>query len=92
MRKICPIKNKKETNRWLRALEIAEVLFWHEAYHTLYLEQIEDFIRRKRIMYSPRIKEELIPELYQLSKSRKVPMTNKAYIGILEWNKKQKGD
>ena len=68
------LKNKLETNRWLRALGIAKVVFDDEGYHIAYLQQIEDFIRRKR-MYSPRISEKFIPKLYQLSKARKVPMT-----------------
>lgn len=67
-------RDKKKTQRWLRALEIAKVIFWHERYHTKYLEELEDFVRRKR-MYSPRIKEEHIPKLYQLAKSKKMAMT-----------------
>ena len=81
-------KNKLETNRWLRALEIAEALFWHEGYHSLYLEQIEDSIRRKQ-MYSPRISEIYIPKLYQLSRLKKIPMTklvNKIVGEYLEKN------
>jgi len=94
MRKICPIKNKLETNRMLRALGIAEVLFWHEGYHTQYLQQIEDFIRRKR-MYSPRISEEFIPKLYQLSRLKKIPMTklvNKIVEKYLEKNMEKQED
>jgi len=67
-------KNKKETNRWLKALEIARVIFDDEGYHILFLEEIENFIRSKR-MYSPKISEELIPKLYKLAKSRKIQMT-----------------
>lgn len=67
-------RDKKKTQRWLRALEIAKVIFWHERYHTQYLEELGDFVRRKQ-MYSPRIKEEHIPKLYQLAKSKKIPMT-----------------
>ncbi len=32
--------------RWLRALEIAKILFEDEGYHTVYLEQIEDYIKK----------------------------------------------
>jgi len=94
MRKICPIKNKLQTNRWLKCLEICKVVLDDEGYHILYLEQIENFIRRKQ-MYSPRISEELIPELYQLSKSRKIPMTklvNKIVEDHLKKNVKKKQD
>jgi len=68
--------------RWLRALGIAKVVFDDEGYHSHYLQQIENFIRRKR-MYSPRIKEELIPPLYKIAKSRKMAMT-KLVNGIIE--------
>lgn len=81
-------KTKKETKRWLRALEIAKVIFWHERYHTEYLEQIEDFIRREK-MYSPRIKPELVQRLYKLAKARHTPMTrivNKIIEDYLEKN------
>ncbi len=84
-------KNKLETKRWFRALEIAKVVFWHEGYHTLYLEQIENFIRRKQI-YSPRIKEELIPELYKMAKSREISITklvNKIVEEYLDKNVKR---
>jgi len=67
-------KATKETKRWLNALGIAKVVFDDEGYHSKYLEQIEDFIRRKK-MYSPRIKPELIQKLYKLAQVRKVPMT-----------------
>jgi len=74
--------------RWLKCLEIAKVVFDDEGYHILFLEQIEEFIRRKQ-MYSPKIREELIPKLYQLSRTRKVPMTklvNKIVEEYLEKN------
>ena len=32
--------------RWLRALDLAKILFEDQGYHTLYLEQIENLIRR----------------------------------------------
>ena len=34
--------------RWLRALEIAKCLFEDEGYHTLYLEEIEEFIKTQQ--------------------------------------------
>ncbi len=37
---------KKKLNRWLRALGIAKIIFDNEGYHTVYLEEIEDFIKR----------------------------------------------
>jgi len=67
-------KATKKTKRWLRALEIAKTVFWAEGYHTEYLEDLEEFIRREK-MYSPRIKPELVQRLYKLAKVRKVPMT-----------------
>jgi hypothetical protein len=36
---------KKQVNRWLRALGIAKVLFVDEGYHTAYLEEIEALIK-----------------------------------------------
>jgi len=64
----------KETKRWLRALEIAKILFEDQGYHCLYLKGIENFIWRKA-MYSPKIKEELIPKLYIEDKAKKIRMT-----------------
>jgi len=64
----------KETKRWLRALEIAKILFEDQGYHFVYLEEIENFIRRK-CMYSPKIREDLIPEIYQVSKAVGLKMT-----------------
>ena len=49
----------KETKRWLRALEIAKILFEDQGYHCQYLEGLEKFIWRKA-MYSPKIREDLI--------------------------------
>ena len=65
---------KKEAKRWLKALEIAKIIFEDQGYHTAYLEAMEKFIRR-RIMYSPKIKEEYIPVLFKMSASRRIPMT-----------------
>lgn len=40
-------KTGKRSKRWLRALEIAKVMFESEGYYTDYLEEIEAFIRGK---------------------------------------------
>jgi hypothetical protein len=64
----------KETKRRLRALGIAKILFEDQGYHCLYLEEIENFIWRKS-MYSPKIREDLIPKIYKMAKARKVKMT-----------------
>ena len=66
--------NPKEMKRWLRALEIAKILFEDQGCHTRYLEEIENVIRRED-MYSPRINEELIPALFKIARLRKIPMT-----------------
>jgi hypothetical protein len=42
---------KKQLKRWLKALEIAKILFEDEWYHTKYLEEIEQAI--KQIMKKP---------------------------------------
>ncbi len=43
----------KETKRWLKALNIAKLLFEDQGYHYRYLEEIEDFIiKEKSIEYS----------------------------------------
>ena len=55
-------------------METAKILFEYEGYHRIYLDQIEEFIRRKR-MYSPKIKEEFIPVLFRISASKGIPMT-----------------
>jgi len=65
---------RKEAKRWLKALEIAKIIFEDQGYHTAYLEEMEKFIRRK-IMYSPKIKEEFIPVLFRISASKRIPMT-----------------
>lgn len=41
----------KETKRWLRALEIAKILFEDQVNHSVFLEEIENFIKRE-IKYS----------------------------------------
>jgi len=38
----------KETKRWLRALGIAKILFEDQGYHTAYLEEIENFIKKEK--------------------------------------------
>jgi len=90
MRMICPIKNKLETNRWLKALEIAKVIFDDEGYHILYLEQLENFIRSKR-MYSPKVREILVPKLYLLSKEKKMTMVGLVNKIIEEYLEKNMG-
>ena len=65
---------QKEINRWLRALEIAKILFDDQGYHCLYLDAIEKRIRRK-YMYSPKISEDLIPKIFQVAKAERIPMT-----------------
>jgi hypothetical protein len=64
----------KETKRWLRALEIAKILFEDQGYHCRYLEGVENFIWRKT-MYSPKIREDLVPKIYQVAKAKKIKMT-----------------
>ena len=66
--------NPKEMKRWLRALEIAKILFEDQGYYTRYLEEIQNVIRREA-MYSPKINEELIPALFKIARLRKIPMT-----------------
>jgi hypothetical protein len=36
---------KDVTRRWLKALQIAKILFEDQGYHTRYLDEIEDHIR-----------------------------------------------
>jgi len=64
----------KRRKRWFRALEIAECLFEEEGYHTRYLEDLKDFLR-EREMYSPKIKEDLVPKLYKRAKAEGISMT-----------------
>ena len=85
--------NPKETKRWLRALEIAKILFEDQGYHTRYLEEIENVIRRED-MYSPKISEELVPIIFQMALSKKMPMTklvNQIISNYLKRNAKMKG-
>jgi hypothetical protein len=90
----------KEVKRWLRALELAKILFEDQGYHTLYLQGIENFIRRlpmfteeelkrrRKYMYSPKIDADLIPDLYKLARSRKIPMTQIVNRIIVEYLQK----
>jgi hypothetical protein len=86
----------KEINRWLRALEIAKALFEDQGYHSLYLTQIQEFIGRK-LMYSPKIDEDLIPKLYRLALIRNLPMTKlvnrilASYLAQADVDKEQAG-
>ena len=36
-----------EIKRWLRALEIAKILFEDQGYHTKFLEEIEGFLKEE---------------------------------------------
>jgi len=83
----------KETKRWLRALGIAKILFEDQGYHTLYLEEIKDFIRREA-MYSPKISEDLVPIIFRVALSKNIPMTrlvNQIIKNYLKRNGKMKG-
>jgi len=83
----------KEKKRWLRAFEIAKILFEHEGYHTAFLNQAETFIRR-RAMYSPKISEEIVPVLFKVASSKKIPMTklvNRILKDYLTKNGKMEG-
>lgn len=64
---------RKEVKRWLKALRIAKIIFEDQGYHTLYLDEVERFIKRK-LMYSPKVKEEYIPILFKISTSKRIPM------------------
>ena len=81
----------KRRKRWFRALKIAECLFEDEGYHTEYLEDLKDFLN-EREMYSPKIKEDLIPELYRAAKEKGLTMTrlvDKILRDALNGNKKR---
>ena len=56
-------------------MEIAECLFEDEGYHTEYLRDIEKVLKGENGMYSPKIKEDLVTNLYQKAKAEGVPMT-----------------
>lgn len=65
---------RKEGKRWLKALKIAKFIFEDQGYHTHYLDEIERIIRKK-IMQSPKIKEEYFPIVFKISASKRIPMT-----------------
>ena len=65
---------RKEVKRWLKALRIAKIIFEDQGYQTLYLDEVERFLKRK-LMYSPKVKEEYIPMLLKISASKRIPMT-----------------
>ena len=53
--------DKRQTGRWLKALEIAEILFEYEGYSSNYLEEIKDFIlisREQRLSQRPQDNEQ----------------------------------
>ena len=65
---------RKEAKRWLKALKIARIILEDQGYQTAHIEAMEKLIRR-RIMYSPKIKEEFTPVLFRISASKGIPMT-----------------
>jgi len=64
----------KRRKQWFRALGIAEILFEDEGYHVAYLADLKSFLEEVE-MYSPKIKEDLVPELYRKAKAEGLPMT-----------------
>ena len=64
----------RRRKRWFRALDIAELLFEYEGYFADYLEDLENFLEEEE-MYSPKISEDLIPQLYRKAKVEGIPMT-----------------
>lgn len=65
----------KRRKRWFRALEIAEIMFEYEGYHTAYLADLKSFLEEEEKVYSPKISEDLIPKLYRKAKLEGLPMT-----------------
>jgi len=65
---------RKAAKRWLKALKIARIILEDEGYPTTHVDEMEKLIRR-RIMYSPKIKEEFIPVLFRISASKGIPIT-----------------
>ena len=41
-------KKDRQLSRWLKALDIAKIIFEYEGYHTLYLREIEIFIKESK--------------------------------------------
>jgi hypothetical protein len=60
--------------RWVRALAIAKILFEDQGYHTVYLEDIEHYLKEVCV-YQPKIEDEHIQQLYQWAKRLQMPMT-----------------
>ena len=63
------------SQRWLRALAIAKILFEDQGYHTAYLEEIECCLM-EGCVYQPKMKDEHIRKLYQWAKRLEMPMTH----------------
>ena len=63
-----------EARRWLKALKIAKIIFQDQGFHTLHLERMEKFIRRK-VLYSQNIRDDYLPVLSRISASKNLPMT-----------------
>lgn len=64
----------RRRKRWFRALELAEIMFEYEGYHTAYLTDLKSFLEEEKV-YSPKISEDLIPKLYRKAKLEGLPMT-----------------
>jgi hypothetical protein len=75
-RRICTETGRgSPIQRWVRALAIAKILFEDQGYHTVYLEEIERFLKEVCV-YQPKIADEHIRNLYQWAKRLGVPMTH----------------
>jgi hypothetical protein len=87
----------EEGRRWLKALKIVKIIFEDQGYPTHYLDEIERLIKRK-IVCSPRVKEEYLPLLFKISASKGIPMTQlvnqiiKDYVNEEERAHERKGD
>ena len=66
-------KARKQLKRWLKALEIAKILFEEEWYHTRYLEEIEQFIKKRRRHVQPKDKRGLYPKIVSVEKAKANP-------------------
>lgn len=64
---------RKEGKRWLKALKIAKIIFEDQGYHPGYLDEVERVIKRK-IMHSPRVREDYLPIVFKISASKRIPM------------------
>jgi hypothetical protein len=75
-RRICTETGRGSTiQRWVRALAIAKILFEDQGYHTVYLEEIERYLKEVCV-YQPKIEDEHIRQLYQWAKRLEMPMTH----------------